>query len=63
METKMESYPETDVDKREKVITRSFWQTLEPAMLYRVMSLPLYEAIIRLKVNDVGEELLNAFGK
>lgn len=55
MEATIETFPDSDDLNRWSVVTRAFWDTLEPSMLFEVLSLPLYEAIIRLKVNDIGE--------
>ena len=58
MEATMKYYPVPGmyVELHHRVVTRAFWQTLDPAVLHRLLSLPIYESIVRLKVNDVGEK-------
>lgn len=55
MEETIEYYPDTDEDVRWVVISISFWETLPLPLIHRLISLPTFEAMIRLNINDLGE--------
>ena len=45
----------TTIGNRTEIFLKAFWETLDPAFLHNVISLPNYESLIRFKINGVGE--------
>ena len=41
--------------ERYSIVLKAFWDTLTPSLLHENLSLPIYECLIRIKVNNKGK--------